>query len=77
KHLPVPPSTADDDFFAPMTGDVLTLNRILNGLWSERQQKHFRTKRRRIRAHFGSRETIGAVAITIAQPGTASSAATR
>lgn len=67
KHLPVPARSEGDGFFTPQTGDLLAINQTLNSLWSEHQLKHFRTKRRRIRAHFGSSETIGAVAITIAQ----------
>jgi hypothetical protein len=38
----------------------------LIGLWSERQLKQFRTKRRRIRAHFGAADNIAASALTIA-----------
>jgi hypothetical protein len=38
----------------------------LIALWSERQLKLFRTKRRRIRAHFGAADNIAASALTIA-----------
>jgi hypothetical protein len=39
----------------------------VSGFLSERQLKQFRTKRRRIRAHFGSSDNIAATALTIAQ----------
>lgn len=67
KHLPVPARLETEGFIAPLTGDLLAIFQTLYSLWPERWHKHFRTKRRRIRAHFGSRENIGAVAITLAQ----------
>lgn len=80
KRLPVPTSTAVDDFFAPMAGDVLALNRILNGLRSERQQKHFRYPNAAASAPISAPAKPSAPSPSpspSAQPGTASSAATR
>jgi hypothetical protein len=48
----------------------LIIGRLLR-FFSEHQLKQFRTKRRRIRAHFGSAENIAAVALTVSHKRTA------
>jgi hypothetical protein len=69
KHLPVPAvrrnPPADDE--SPSALEARAIRECFRGFLSERQLEQFRTKRRRIRAHFGAAENIGAVALTIAQ----------
>ena len=67
RRLPVPPLSPPDSFIDAMTGERLAIAEKLIGFWTEQQTRHFRTKRRRIRAHFGSRQAIGNIAITIHQ----------
>jgi hypothetical protein len=47
--------------------DAQAITRCVAGFLSDHQLKQFRTKRRRIRAHFGSLDNIAATALTIGQ----------
>jgi hypothetical protein len=47
--------------------DALAIIRGVAAFLSDHQLKQFRTKRRRIRAHFGSLDNIAAIALTIGQ----------
>jgi hypothetical protein len=73
RHLPVRvASSAARDGDEPRSAiEARAITGCFAGLLSERQLEQFRTKRRRIRAHFGSSGNIAAVAMTIAQRRTA------
>jgi hypothetical protein len=47
--------------------EAQAINECLVGFLSEHRLKQFRTKRRRIRAHFGTSDNIAAAALTIGQ----------
>jgi hypothetical protein len=71
KHLPVPVVSAALRYgYDPESAsaiDARAITRCFSGFLSERQMEQFRTKRRRIRAHFGSSDNIAAVTLTIGQ----------
>jgi hypothetical protein len=69
--LPVSSGAVRDSYAPPSDPEVQAIRRCLMKTLSERQIEQFRTKRRRIRAHFGSFENIGAIALTISQRRTA------
>ena len=73
KHLPVRVgrSAPRDGHQAQSVIEARAITECLGGLLSEHQLKQFRTKRRRIRAHFGSSDNIASVTLTIAQRHTA------
>jgi hypothetical protein len=56
-----------DSYVHERTRDAQVIAGSLAGFLSEHQLKQFRTKRRRIRAHFGSADNIAANALTIGQ----------
>lgn len=67
-EFPATGPLAPEDHLPPqMSPEAADINGILNGFRSEKEAKHLRTKRRRIRAHFGTPANIGAVALTVAQ----------
>lgn len=67
-HYPAKVPLAPEDHIPPrLSPEAAAIAGILNAARSERERKHFRTKRRRIRAYFGTPANIGAVALTIAQ----------
>jgi hypothetical protein len=64
--LPVSGQALQDSWLRQPDPAARAITGSLIGLWSERQLKQFRTKRRRIRAHFGAADNIAATALTIA-----------
>lgn len=64
--LPVSGQALQDSWLRQPDPAARAITGSLIGLWSERQLKQFRTKRRRIRAHFGAADNIAASALTIA-----------
>jgi hypothetical protein len=70
RHLPVASALRSSYKHQP-DQEAKTITGCLTGFLSVHQQKQFRTKRRRIRAHFGSADNILAAALTIGQRRTA------
>jgi len=70
RHLPVAGALRSSYKHQP-DQEAKTITACLAGFLSVHQQKQFRTKRRRIRAHFGSADNILAAALTIGQRRTA------
>jgi hypothetical protein len=71
KHLPVAGGALRDSYQHQSNPEAQAITECLYGFLSARQLKQFRTKRRRIRAHFGSPDNIVAAALTIGQRRTA------
>ena len=69
KHLPVPGVSAALRYgYDPESAiEARSITGCFSGFLYERQLEQFRTKRRRIRAYFGSPDNISAVALTIGQ----------
>jgi hypothetical protein len=67
KSLPVARGGLRGSYVHERAPDAQAIVGCLAGFLSEHQLKHFRTKRRRIRAHFGSLDNIAATALTIGQ----------
>ena len=67
RHLPVAHATLCDSYTYQAEPDAQAITGCVSGFLSAHQLKQFRTKRRRIRAHFGSSDNILAVALTIGQ----------
>jgi hypothetical protein len=66
RHLPVH-DTLRDSYLQPADPEARAVTECVSGFLSARQLKQFRTKRRRIRAHFGSSDNILATALTVGQ----------
>jgi hypothetical protein len=66
-RLPVSGGPIRDSYVHQSGPDAQSIIGCLVGFLSEHQLKQFRTKRRRIRAHFGSADNIAAIALTIGQ----------
>jgi hypothetical protein len=71
KHLPVASGGLRDSYRHQSNPDAQAITECLCGFLFAHQLKQFRTKRRRIRAHFGSPDNIVATALTIGQRRTA------
>src|SRR5260221_947033 len=71
KQLPVASGDLRDSYQHRSSPEAKAITKCLYGFLSAHQLKHFRTKRRRIRAHFGSPDNILTPALTIGQPRTA------
>jgi hypothetical protein len=71
KHFPIARGPLRDNYTQRADPEAQAITGYVSGLLSTHQQKQFRTKRRRIRAHFGSAENILAAALTIGQRRTA------
>ena len=71
KKLPVTNDDLRDNYHHVSSPQAQSIRRCTYGFLSEKQIKQFRTKRRRIRAHFGSPDNIAATALTIGQRRTA------
>ncbi len=69
--LPASKGALRDSYVDRASPEVQSIRDRLIGFLSEHQLKHFRTKRRRIRAHFGSADNIATAALTIGQRRTA------
>src|SRR5262249_38468352 len=69
--LPASSGTIRDSYVHYSDPDAQSIIGCLVRFLSENQLKQFRTKRRRIRAHFGSAANIAAIALTIGQRRTA------
>jgi hypothetical protein len=67
KHLPVASGGLRDSYWQQSNPETQAIIECLCGFLSAHQLKQFRTKRRRIRAHFGSPDNIVAAAPTISQ----------
>jgi hypothetical protein len=67
RHLPVARGTLRDSYAHRADPEAQAITGCVSGFLSARQLKQFRTKRRRIRAHFGSSNNILAAALTIGQ----------
>lgn len=67
KRLPVASGVARDSYRHQPDPEARAIRECLYGFFSTHQLKQFRTKRRRIRAHFGSSDNIMAAALTIGQ----------
>ena len=67
KSLPVAKGGMRGSYVQDRAPDAQVIVGCLAGVLSGHQLKQFRTKRRRIRAHFGSADNIGATALTIGQ----------
>jgi len=67
KHLPVASGALQCSYEHQSDPEAQAVTRCLAGFLSAHQLKQFRTKRRRIRAHFGSPDNIVAAALTIGQ----------
>jgi len=67
RHLPVASGVLRDSYRHQSNPEVQAIMGCLYGFLSAHQLKQFRTKRRRIRAHFGSPDNIVAAALTIGQ----------
>jgi hypothetical protein len=61
------PSSPEDNLLPPLSSGAAVIVELLNEFRSEKASKQLRTKRRRIRSHFGTPANIGAVALTVAQ----------
>src|SRR5258708_6396256 len=71
KHLPVAGGALRDSYQHQSNPKAKAITKCLYGFLSAHQLKQFRTKRRRIRAHFGCPDNIVAAALTIGQRRTA------
>jgi len=71
RHLPVARGALRDSYAPQADPEAQAITRCASGFLSTHQLKQFRTKRRRIRAYFGSSDNILAVALTIGQRRTA------
>jgi hypothetical protein len=71
KHLPVRRGALRDSYKHQLNPAAQAIVEFLHGFLSAHQLKQFRTKRRRIRGHFGSPDNIVATALTIGQRRTA------
>jgi hypothetical protein len=71
KHLPVASGALRESYQRQSPPEAQAIVKCLYGFLSAHQLKQFRTKRRRIRAHFGSPDNILAAALTIVQRRTA------
>jgi hypothetical protein len=71
KHLPVASGALRDSYQHQSNPEARATTECLYGFLSAHQLKQFRTKRRRIRAHFGSPDNIVAAALTIGHRRTA------
>src|SRR6266446_6238097 len=67
RHLPVARGAALDSYRHQSLPEARAITKCLYRFLSAHQLKQFRTKRRRIRAHFGSPDNIVAAALTIGQ----------
>jgi hypothetical protein len=67
KRLPVSSDHLRGNYAHKSAPEAQAITGCLVGFLSEHQLKQFRTKRRRIRAHFGSPDNIAAAALTISQ----------
>src|SRR5271166_1572833 len=67
KRLPVASGALRDSYQHQSSPEAQAITKCLYGFLSAHQLKQFRTKRRRIRAHFGSPDNIMAAALTIGQ----------
>jgi len=67
KRLPVASGTLRDSYKHQSSSEAQAITKCLYRFLSAHQLKQFRTKRRRIRAHFGSPDNIVAAALTIGQ----------
>ena len=67
KHLPVTSGALRGSYQPQSNREAQAIMECLYGFLSAHQLKQFRTKRRRIRAHFGSPDNIVAAALTIGQ----------
>src|SRR5207244_1167517 len=67
KHLPVASGALRDSYQHQSNPEARAITECLYSFLSAHQLKQFRTKRRRIRAHFGSPDNIAAAALTIGQ----------
>jgi hypothetical protein len=67
RHLPVVRGTLRDSYAHQADPEARAITGCVSGFLSVHQLKQFRTKRRRIRAHFGSSDNILAAALTIGQ----------
>jgi hypothetical protein len=70
-RLPASRGALRDSYVHRSDRDAQFIIGCLVGFLSERQLKQFRTKRRRIRAYFGSADNIAAIALTVGQRRTA------
>jgi hypothetical protein len=70
-RLPASSGTIRNSYAHHSDPNAQSIIGCLVGFLSEHQLKQFRTKRRRIRAHFGSSGNIAAIALTIGQRRTA------
>jgi hypothetical protein len=71
KHQPVHSGGLRGSYLPEPDAEAQIVAGCLAGFLSEKQLKKFRTKRRRIRAHFGSLDNIAATALTVGQIRTA------
>ena len=71
KHLPVARGAVRESYQDQSSPEARAITESLYGFLSAHQLKQFRTKRRRIRAHFGSPDNIMAAALTVGQRRTA------
>jgi len=67
KYLPVSSGPPRSSYAPQPNPEAQAIIQCVVGFLSEHQLKQFRTKRRRIRAHFGTLDNIAAVALTIGQ----------
>jgi hypothetical protein len=67
RHLPVIRGTLRDSYINQADPEARAITGRVSAFLSAHQLKQFRTKRRRIRAHFGSSDNILAAALTIGQ----------
>src|SRR5271165_815531 len=67
EHLPVTSGALRNSYQPQSSHEAQAITKCLYGFLSAHQLKQFRTKRRRIRAHFGSPDNIMAAALTIGQ----------
>jgi hypothetical protein len=67
RHLPVASGALRDNYKNQADPEVRAITGCVSGFLSAHQLKGFRTKRRRIRAHFGSSDNILTTALTIGQ----------
>jgi hypothetical protein len=71
KHFPVTRGGLCNNYTHRADPEAQAITGYVSGLLSTHQQKQFRTKRRRIRAHFGSSDNIVAASLTLGQRRTA------
>jgi hypothetical protein len=71
KHQPVASGGLRNSYGPRPDAEAQAITGCLAGFLSKQQLKHFRTKRRRIRAHFGSFDNIAITALTIGHVHTA------